>query len=300
MEWQVLMAFILGAFCCGGIFFIIFQQKQKKRLRLLQEMVDSAAKGQLKITSYEETKMSSLENDLYNYLTSTLVTAESLADQKRVIQRLISDISHQCVTPIANVMLYTQLLEEKNLEDSAEIQLISQQTKKLDFLIKSLVKMSRLETGTIVPVPKKQPLAPLLLSMQEQFRLNLLSKELKLTIVVSEEMAVYDRKWTLEALANIVDNAIKYSPKGGTIRIAVDSSYMFNKIIVQDQGRGIPENEQSKIFQRFYRCEDSADQPGIGVGLSLTRQIIEAQGGYIKVASSVGKGSSFSLCLPAE
>jgi signal transduction histidine kinase len=263
-------------------------------------MVAAAANGNLKLTNYEESQLSSLENDLYNYLSSTLVTAESLTEQKQVIQTLISDISHQCVTPIANILLYAQLLAEKDPQESPEIKLISQQSEKLDFLIKALVKMSRLETGTIAPVVKKQPVAPFLVSVKKQFQTKLLEKGITLTIEESEEYALYDRKWTSEALSNILDNAIKYSPAGSNIQMTVESTFMFTKIRVQDEGNGISENEQNKIFQRFYRSEDVADQPGIGVGLYLARQIIEAQSGYIKLTSEMGQGSSFSIYLPAE
>ncbi|MGL9728170.1 sensor histidine kinase [Enterococcus sp. DIV0756] len=301
MDWRItILVFLFGAVCSGTICLILFRRKQKKVIDSLQEMIAAAASGNLKLTNYEESQRSSLENDLYNYLSSTLVTAENLTEQKQVIQTLISDISHQCVTPIANILLYAQLLEEKDHQETREIKLISQQSKKLDFLIKALVKMSRLEIGTIVPVVKKQSVAPLLALVKKQFQTNLLEKAITLTIKESNESAIYDRKWTSEALSNILDNAIKYSPAGSNIQMTVESTPMFTKISVQDEGNGISEKDQNRIFQRFYRSEDVADLPGIGVGLYLARQIIEAQSGYIKLTSEMGQGSSFSLYLPTE
>lgn len=301
MDWRItILVFLFGAVCSGTICLILFRRKQKKVIDSLQEMIAAAASGNLKLTNYEESQRSSLENDLYNYLSSTLVTAESLTEQKQVIQTLISDISHQCVTPIANILLYAQLLEEKDHQETREIKLISQQSEKLDFLIKALVKMSRLEIGTIVPVVKKQSVAPLLALVKKQFQTNLLENAITLTIKESNESAIYDRKWTSEALSNILDNAIKYSPAGSNIQMTVESTPMFTKISVQDEGNGISEKDQNRIFQRFYRSEDVADLPGIGVGLYLARQIIEAQSGYIKLTSEMGQGSSFSLYLPTE
>lgn len=301
MDWRItILVFLFGAVCSGTICLILFRRKQKKVIDSLQEMIAAAASGNLKLTNYEESQRSSLENDLYNYLSSTLVTAESLTEQKQVIQTLISDISHQCVTPIANILLYAQLLEEKDHQETCEIKLISQQSKKLDFLIKALVKMSRLEIGTIVPVVKKQSVAPLLALVKKQFQTDLLENAITLTIKESNESAIYDRKWTSEALSNILDNAIKYSPAGSNIQMTVESTPMFTKISVQDEGNGISEKDQNRIFQRFYRSEDVADLPGIGVGLYLARQIIEAQSGYIKLTSEMGQGSSFSLYLPTE
>lgn len=301
MDWRItIFVFLFGAVCSGTICLILFRRKQKKRIDSLQEMIAAAASGNLKLTNYEESQQSSLENDLYNYLLSTIVTAEGLTEQKQVIQTLISDISHQCVTPIANILLYAQLLEEKDHQETREIKLISQQSEKLDFLIKALVKMSRLEIGTIIPVVKKQSVAPLLALVKKQFQTNLLEKAITLTIKESNESAIYDRKWTSEALSNILDNAIKYSPAGSNIQMTVESTPMFTKISVQDEGNGISEKDKNRIFQRFYRSEDVADLPGIGVGLYLARQIIEAQSGYIKLTSEMGQGSSFSLYLPTE
>lgn len=301
MDWRItIFVFLFGAVCSGTICLILFRRKQKKRIDSLQEMIAAAASGNLKLTNYEESQQSSLENDLYNYLLSTIVTAEGLTEQKQVIQTLISDISHQCVTPIANILLYAQLLEEKDHQETREIKLISQQSEKLDFLIKALVRMSRLEIGTIVPVVKKQSVAPLLALVKKQFQTNLLEKAITLTIKESNESAIYDRKWTGEALSNILDNAIKYSPAGSNIQMTVESTPMFTKISVQDEGNSISEKDKNRIFQRFYRSEDVADLPGIGVGLYLARQIIEAQNGYIKLTSEMGQGSSFSLYLPTE
>ena len=122
MDWGIMVVvFLFGVVCCGTICLIYFRRKQKRVIDSLQEMVAAAANGNLKLTNYEESQLSSLENDLYNYLSSTLVTAESLTEQKQVIQTLISDISHQCVTPIANILLYAQLLAEKDQQESPEI-----------------------------------------------------------------------------------------------------------------------------------------------------------------------------------
>ena len=113
----------------------------------------------------------------------------------------------------------------------------------------------------------------------------------------TDAFAVFDSKWTAEALANIVDNAIKYT-EHGTITISAVSYEMFARIDISDTGSGIPESEQAKIFARFYRSNSVQKQEGVGIGLYLARQIISGEGGYIKVASVPGKGSTFSVFLP--
>ena len=109
---------------------------------------------------------------------------------------------------------------------------------------------------------------------------------------------ICDLKWTAEALGNIVDNAIKYTPGGGTVQLKVEKYSSFVKIDVIDNGIGIEKEEIPKIFGRFYRSLSVADQPGVGVGLFLAREIIQAQKGYVKVKSEIGKGSIFSVFLP--
>ncbi|MGM0214510.1 sensor histidine kinase [Enterococcus sp. AZ109] len=277
-----------------------FRQREKKLIRSLHTLLEEAKNGQLTIHKFQEGDYASLENDFYNYLKQSELSAEMLQEQKQVIQTLISDISHQCVTPIANILLYAQLLEEKQTVPPAEIRLISQQSQKLDFLIQSLVKMSRLESGTIAPVTKQQPITPLLHSLALQFQSKADAKEIRLAIDPTSALAKYDLKWTSEALANILDNAIKYSPNGSQIELSAESYQLFTKIEVKDQGIGISEAEIPHIFQRFYRSAEAAEQAGVGVGLYLARQIVEAQGGYIKVTSQVGAGSTFALYLPNE
>ena len=108
----------------------------------------------------------------------------------------------------------------------------------------------------------------------------------------------HDSKWTAEALFNLLDNAVKYTPAGGKISVSVEQWEMYVKLDVADTGRGIPESWQAAIFRRFYREEEVHDQPGVGIGLYLAREIISRQGGYIKVTSEVGRGSTFSVFLP--
>lgn len=108
----------------------------------------------------------------------------------------------------------------------------------------------------------------------------------------------HDRKWTSEALFNILDNAVKYTLEGGTICVTVQNWEFYVKIDITDSGKGIAENRQGMIFKHFYREEEVHDVEGIGVGLYLAREIVTMQGGYIKVSSAVGRGSTFSVFLP--
>ena len=230
----------------------------------------------------------------------TMETIENMLDTAMDgIKSLIADISHQTKTPIANLLIYSELLMEEDLLASvkANVDAIYKQSEKLRFLIDSLVKLSRLENGIISLSPQLTALQPLLQGIAEQYAAKAAEKELSLHLHDTDISAIFDSKWTAEALANIIDNAIKYT-EYGTITISAVNYEMFARIDISDTGTGISESEQSKIFTRFYRSKVVPEQEGVGIGLYLARQIISDEGGYIKVTSVPGKGSTFSIFLP--
>ena len=131
-----------------------------------------------------------------------------------------------------------------------------------------------------------------------QYVLKATEKGITLTVEQTDGSAVFDPKWTEEAVCNLLDNAIKYTPTGGTVTVTVNNYELFSAIRVTDTGPGISEEEQARIFGRFYRAPGAYQAEGVGIGLYLTRQIAEKQGGYVKVESTPGTGSIFSLFLP--
>ena len=127
------------------------------------------------------------------------------------------------------------------------------------------------------------------------------NKQIGVSVDCPENLTVaHDSKWTTEALFNLLDNAVKYTPVGGKIAVSVKQWEMYVEIKVTDTGKGISESNQAAIFRRFYREEEVHEQPGVGIGLYLAREIVTRQGGYIKVISTLGKGSQFSIMLPVR
>ena len=289
---------IVGIFVLSGIFWhSIFYQKEKKLLNRLQQMLDCAIDGELERTEISEEKYSALENSMKQYIDSSFLAKKNQQEQKEVIQNLISDIAHQTLTPISNLKVYGEILSEVSNENQEEITTILEQTEKLDFLIQSLVKLSRMESGIIAVHPEDTAIAQMFASVQ-QFNVKAMEKDISLNLFDTDLHAMCDAKWTVEALGNIVDNAIKYTACGGNVQIKVEQYSFFVKIDIIDDGIGIEKEEIPKIFGRFYRSLSVADQPGVGIGLFLAREIIQAQKGYIKVTSKRGKGSTFSVFLP--
>lgn len=265
----------------------------------IEKMIYSAMEGTFTEEKFDESRLSALETKFAHYLSASVVSARNVSIEKDRIKTLIADISHQTKTPIANLLLHSELLREEELTESAKysVEVIYEQSKKLRFLIDALVKLSRLENGIISLSPRREKIGPVLINVVEQFEQEAERKGLFLELADTDISAVFDPKWTSEAICNIVDNAIKYTMQGG-ITVSAVRYELFVRIDVADSGTGIPEEEQAKIFARFYRSETAKDNEGVGIGLYLAREIVSGEGGYIKVRSVKDKGSTFSVFLP--
>ena len=164
--------------------------------------------------------------------------------------------------------------------------------------MEALVKSSRLETGLLTLHPEPGQLAPMVERAAAQYAPKAQAKQIRLTVGRTDGGALFDPKWTEEALCNLLDNAVKYTPDGGEVTVEVRPYEWFTAVSVRDTGPGIPEEEQANIFGRFYRAPGTYQAEGLGIGLYLTRQIAAGQGGYVRVKSAPGQGSTFLLYLP--
>lgn len=223
-------------------------------------------------------------------------------EEKQSIQEMISDISHQVKTPVTNLKMYNSTMLEQQLAPEKEREfhkLMESQINKLDFLMQAMIKMSRLETGVITLSVSPAPIYDTVGLALSGIELSAEKKNIEVSVNCDPALIVpHDKKWTTEALFNIMDNAVKYTPSGGKISVTVERWEMATKIDIADTGKGIPERHFAQIFKRFYREDDVHDISGVGIGLYLCREIISKQGGYIQVKSEVGKGSTFSVFLP--
>lgn len=272
----------------------------KKLLDRLDQMLEDGINGTFTETSYDESRLSSIESKWYRYLTSSKLSSQKINLEQEKIKELVTDISHQTKTPLTNIELYTQLLQEQNLDERSKFLAdeIQKQALKLEFLIQSLIKTSRLETGTLQFNPKANSINNLIAKAVDQAEKKALKKNITVICEKESTTAIFDLKWTVEALFNIIDNAVKYTNENGTITISVKSYELFACISIQDNGIGIAEEEQEKIFGRFNRGSNVSETEGTGIGLYLSREIIEKQGGYIHLQSKLGKGSIFEIYLP--
>lgn len=275
----------------------------RRTVRRLDRMLSTAIDGGFGEESFDESAPSALESRMARFLNGSARSLRGLQRQRESIQRLLSDISHQTKTPLANLRLYSSLLMEEELtpRQREQAQVIFQQSEKLSFLIETLVKLSRLETDVLAVTPKSQPLSPLLERAASQAKAAAEQKGIALQLHLQQQAemkALYDLRWTAEALGNLLDNAVKYTPPGGCIQVSATQYELFCRIDVRDNGIGIAEEEQAQIFGRFYRGRQVREQEGLGIGLYLAREIAQKQGGYLKLSSRPGQGSTFSLYLP--
>ncbi len=279
--------------------FLVFYCKVQRVWMRVDRMIDAAKDGTFEETEFDEGKLSRLESKMYQYLLAGHLSRQQLEEEREKMKMLVSDISHQTKTPIANMLLYAQLLEEnKGLDEDAKniVLQIEEQTNKLNFLIQSLIKTSRLESGTVSVMPESCWVDELIAKLD--FAEAARQKGVSFSVgEVPRLTAFFDRKWTLEALANIVDNALKYTPAGGSVKVEVMEYEMFVRIDIRDTGIGMTEDETAKIFSRFYRSPVVSGEEGVGIGLYLVREILSREGGYVKVASRLGEGSVFSVFL---
>lgn len=297
MTWYL----VIGAVLLLALAVVVYDRwRTACTMKRLDDMLTAAMNGSFSEGTFDESRLSALESRLWRYLTASALSARNVREQKDQISALISDISHQTKTPVANLQLYAQLLSEQPLTPQGRdcAAAISAQAEKLQMLIEALVKTSRLETGILALHPQPGEISPVVERAAAQYAPKAAEKDIALAVGQMEGSAVFDPKWTEEAVCNLLDNAVKYTPSGGTVTVEVKNYELFSAIQVADTGPGIYEEEQAKIFGRFYRAPGAWQAEGVGIGLYLTRQIAEKQEGYVKVESRPGKGSVFSLFLP--
>ena len=271
----------------------------KKEAKLFAEKVEGALDAI--VTGKEWNMEEELEDSLWGRTGTQLAKAghvfqkkeEDGFREKERVKGLISDISHQTRTPIANIKLYLELLEDEEFSQNGQ-----------EFFGKikgQMVKMSRLETGILQIHKEDQNLYETIRHAVADVVPEAALKGIGLYVNCEENMMIrHDSKWTEEAIYNILDNALKYTEPGGKIHIQTERQELFFKISISDTGKGIAPERQAEIFTRFYRESEVHDKPGVGIGLYLARTIMELQKGYIEVQSEIGKGACFRLYFPVN
>ena len=233
-------------------------------------------------------------------LESNITTLEA---EKENIKSLVTDISHQLKTPVSSIKLFNQILLDDDISNSERIEFLTRSERdinSLEWLVGSLVKLSRLEVGMINIKMHREDLKNTILKAINEIYFKAEEKNIEIIIGNFKNMLInHDTNWTKEAVFNVLENAVKYTNEGGKISVDMIEMESFIRIDIEDNGIGISENEMNDVYKRFYRGKSKAVQvkEGSGVGLYLTRKILEIQGGSIILNSRKGEGTVFNLFL---
>lgn len=294
---------LLPAVLIAGIFatFFLVRQYYQKKIKADYEKLllklDRALGGTLSEAAYDESMDSAITERLNQFIQVYQMNHEKADRERDTIKSLISDISHQVRTPITNIMLYTGLLAEKDVTEDIKIlaDKIQKQADKLDFFIQELVKTSYTEQEMLKLHPEMTPVEEIIDTACQMTEVAAMKKQITIQKETTDMMCYADKKWSIEALGNLLENAVKYSPSGSLVKITAIPYESFLCVRVQDYGIGIPEKEQGMVFERFYRSKEVRKEPGFGIGLYLVREIFSRQGGYAKIKSVLGQGTTAEL-----
>ena len=264
-------------------------------IRELSDYIDKALDGNLEITEFDEKELSKIKSKLIKFLYASQVKEAKINTEKSKTKDLIADISHQTKTPITNLSLYISLLEDDPKDEYLEI--IKYELNKLEFLIQNLVKSSRLESDIISLQKHQANLKDIVEDVLREFKVILDEKCISINLKDEDLIFNLDERWLKEAIHNLIDNAIKYSPNGSTINISVYKSYLNYNLDIENECKDLSEETLPKIFERFYRGKNSVSKDGLGLGLYIAREIIEKHGGNIRASLDENR-IKFSVDFP--
>ena len=296
MGITIILAILLILAICYGIY------QKRKTYRMIDRLLDSVLSQEMIVYSeVEEDEFSALVSKIKQIQEVLENRAKSADSEKEQVKSLVSNMSHQLKTPLANLSLYAEILGQGEIAPERKAEFankMQRQIEKLNWIVESLSKMVKLEQNIDGFEVKDTPLRQTILDAIDTVYEKVEKKELHLNLEPFEDRALYhNRKWTVEVFVNLLENAIKYTDKGGAISIRVKPYELYTEIQFSDNGRGIHKEELTDIFKRFYRSPEVENMEGSGIGLYLSNLILEKEKGYITATSEYGKGSCFSVFL---
>ena len=292
--------FFAAVVLAAGCFYGWWRNRKMYRTidRMLDEILDGEPVSQSDIREGEISVLASKAKRVKEKVDLGISTAE---EEKEQVKSLISNMSHQLKTPLAGLMMYREMLEDENLDEETRKRFLGKmkgQSEKIDWILQSLFKMVNLEQGAVVFEAEALPVRDTILDAVTAVLDRADRRNIRiLTEPFEDRLLWHNRKWTAEVLVNLLENAVKYTEPGGRITISVCPMEMYTEIAVRDTGRGIRQEELTEIFKRFYRSRDVENIEGSGIGLYLSRLILEHEKGYMTAEAELGEGSKFSVFL---
>lgn len=289
-------------FCCSIPVFSGIRRKYEKDLIQISDILEQLIRGNSSpvITENADSLVSKLQAQTVRIHAMVTKYNERLLEEQEEVRQFLSEIAHQIRTPLTNMETYLELLQEQGLtkeEQDTCICAVEQSERKIKFLTESFISASRMEHRIIQIRKERQDLRETIAKAIFQVRKKAEEKHMEIILDCPESMSLsHDKNWICEAVANLLDNSIKYSPAASKIMVRTIKNEMFTQIEVRDNGMGICDDE-NRIFRRFYRGSNVKDQEGFGIGLYITREIVKRHEGFLKVKKKPD-GTSISIYLP--
>jgi signal transduction histidine kinase len=249
---------------------------------------------------YKQGTVGILYTNFYKMVGSLKESKLKEQEEKIFLRDIISDISHQLKTPLASLNVFVDLLLEEKVSDTAKQKQMLEESKnqlnRMEWMVLSMLKLARIEAGAIQFEKKPSNLSTVFVQAVEGVQYLTSKRNQQVIVECGEELElVCDGDWLTEAVINLLKNASDYSENGKRIWISVEENRLYTRIYIKDEGMGIPESELPHIFTRFYRVHQEVNPNSVGIGLSLTKSIVEGMGGSIAVRSEEGKYTWFIL-----
>lgn len=282
------------------ILIINYKNKKSKKIENIINYIEEINKKNynLKIEENTEDELSNLTNELYKITIMLKEQAELSKKDKNVLQRSLEDISHQIKTPLTSISIMLDNIKENpqmDLHTRQEfIYEISRQIEWINWLVISLLKLSKLDSNTVDFKHEEINAENLINNVIKNLAIPLDIKHQSVIVTGNNETFIGDYNWELEALTNIVKNCIEHTPENKKIYINCEKNNFNTKIVIRDEGNGIDREDIKHIFERFYKGKNSSEN-SVGIGLALSKSIIEKDNGYILCTSEVGKGTTFEI-----
>lgn len=286
------MGVLLAVYC--------YFKKQDKILEDAESKIESFLAGDIdaRIANDEEGELYRLFWSINNMSAVLTSKAAKESREKIFLKNTISDISHQLKTPLAALNIYNGILEgAEDMEQVREFTSLSvKELDRIDTLVQNLLKITRLDAGTMLFHKEEENVSEIIKDIELHFAYRAKTEGKSISVSGDDHVIFFcDRDWMIEALENLVKNALDHTEKGNSVSIEWSRFNTLLKIEVKDNGCGIHPEDIHHIFKRFYRSRFSKDSQGIGLGLSLTKAIVEAHGGSIEVDSKLGMHLEFIM-----
>jgi signal transduction histidine kinase len=301
-----IVIFSLICFLFAGFIIYSFKKKIYFRAREAANAAEKIVEGDfnVKLNEQDEGDFSKLGHQFNQMAKRLALTLEQLKNEKMFLKNIISDISHQLKTPLSSIKIFNELLASGNVKEKNDwdrfLNKSGEQIERMEWLIQNLLVMARIEAGAVEFANEYKSLNCTVENVVDSFKEKFKLKNLNviLTNAESEIYLLHDEKWLGEAIGNIVKNSMEHTQINGNISIETSSSPVMIRIVIKDDGEGICSEDLPHIFKRFYKGKNNLHGSGTGLGLALSKAIIESQGGMIGVTSTLNVGTTFTVTFP--